>query len=59
MQEVQRLCDSVVVIAQGRSVAHGSVADLLRQAGEPDDGDLENAFVRLAFDQSATKEPRS
>ena len=46
MQEVERLCDSVVVVAQGRTVAAGSVAELLAQAGE---SDFEEAFVKLAF----------
>ena len=48
MQEVERLCDSVVVVAQGRSVAAGSVAELLERAGEHD---FEAAFVRLAYAQ--------
>ena len=30
MQEVERLCDRVVVVAQGRTVATGTVAELLR-----------------------------
>jgi sodium transport system ATP-binding protein len=47
MQEVERLCDSVVVVAQGRTVASGSVADLLEATGE---SDFEEAFVKLAFD---------
>ena len=46
MQEVERLCDSVVVIAHGRSVACGSVPALLAQTGERD---FEEAFVALAF----------
>jgi sodium transport system ATP-binding protein len=46
MQEVERLCDSVVVVAQGRTVASGTVAQLLAQAGE---SDFEEAFVKLAF----------
>jgi len=46
MQEVERLCDSVVVVAHGRTVASGSVDELLAQAGERD---FEEAFVRLAF----------
>ncbi len=50
MQEVERLCDSVVVIAMGRSVAAGSVAELLERAGE---SDFEAAFVRLAYAQGA------
>ena len=46
MQEVERLCDSVVVVAQGRSVAAGSVAELIERARE---SDFEAAFVRLAY----------
>lgn len=46
MQEVERLCDSVVVVAQGCSVASGSVAELLQRTGEQD---FEEAFVKLAF----------
>jgi sodium transport system ATP-binding protein len=46
MQEVERLCDHVVVVSQGRTVARGSVAELLAQTGERD---FEEAFVRLAF----------
>ena len=47
MQEVERLCDEVVVVAQGRTVAHGSVQQLLAQTGERD---FEEAFVALAFE---------
>ena len=39
-------CDEVVVVSHGRSVAHGSVPELLAQAGE---ARFENAFVKLAF----------
>jgi sodium transport system ATP-binding protein len=46
MQEVERLCDTVVVVAEGRAVATGTVPALCAQAGEPR---LEDAFVRLAF----------
>jgi sodium transport system ATP-binding protein len=46
MQEVERLCDEVVVVAQGRAVARGTVRALCGQAGE---ADFEDAFVRLAF----------
>lgn len=46
MQEVERLCDRVVVIAHGRVVADGSVDELRERAGTPD---FEEAFVRLAF----------
>lgn len=46
MQEVERLCDTVVIVAQGRTVAKGSVAELMQQAQE---SDFEDAFVKLAF----------
>ena len=46
MQEVQRLCDSVVVVSHGRTVASGTVAELLERTGE---SDFEEAFVKLAF----------
>jgi sodium transport system ATP-binding protein len=34
MQEVERLCDQVVVVAHGRTVAEGTVAALLARTGE-------------------------
>ena len=46
MQEVEKLCDSVVVVAEGRTVASGSVPELLERTGE---SDFEEAFVKLAF----------
>ena len=46
MQEVERLCDKVVVVSHGRTVAVGSVPELLAQTGQRD---FEEAFVRLAF----------
>lgn len=46
MQEVERLCDHVVVVAQGRTVASGSVAELAAATGE---ADFEETFVKLAF----------
>ena len=46
MQEVERLCDHVVVVARGRTVAAGSVAELAAQSGERD---FEETFVKLAF----------
>ena len=48
MQEVERLCDHVVVVAYGRTVARGTVAELSAQAGETD---FEETFVKLAFSQ--------
>ena len=46
MQEVEKLCDGVVLIAHGRAVASGSVSDLKARA---DTSDFEEAFVKLAF----------
>lgn len=46
MQEVERLCDSVVVVARGRTVAQGTVAELRARCGTRD---FEEAFVRLAY----------
>ena len=46
MQEVERLCDSVVVVSDGRTVASGTVAELLQKTGQ---SDFEEAFVKLAF----------
>lgn len=46
MQEVERLCDQVVVVAQGRTVASGTVQALMAEAGSTD---FEDTFVRLAF----------
>ncbi|EWS56373.1 MULTISPECIES: ATP-binding cassette domain-containing protein [unclassified Methylibium] len=48
MQEVERLCDEVVVVAHGRTVAVGTVAQLCESAGERD---FEEVFVKLAFAQ--------
>lgn len=50
MQEVERLCDSVVVVSQGVSVARGTVAELLQRTGQQD---FEEAFVQLAFGPAA------
>lgn len=46
MQEVERLCDRVVVVSHGRTVAEGTVAALNAQCGERD---FEESFVKLAF----------
>ncbi len=50
MQEVERLCDQVVVMADGRTVAVGSVPDLLARTGH---SDFEACFVQLAFAPAA------
>ncbi len=56
MSEVERVCDSVVVVSHGRTVARGTVAELLAQTGETD---FEEAFVTLAFaeERAAAMEP--
>jgi sodium transport system ATP-binding protein len=46
MQEVERLCDHVVVISHGHTVAEGTVAELSARTGQ---SDFEEAFVDLAF----------
>ena len=46
MQEVERLCDRVVIVAAGRTVAEGTVPELLACAGTDD---FEQAFVALAY----------
>jgi sodium transport system ATP-binding protein len=46
MQEVERLCDHVVVVSHGRTVAQGTVPELCERAGHDD---FEETFVRLAF----------
>ena len=57
MQEVERLCDTVVVVARGRTVAEGTVAALCERTGERD---FEEAFVKLAFgDEPDTAAVRS
>jgi sodium transport system ATP-binding protein len=44
MQEVEQLCDEVVVIANGEVVAAGALADIRARAGNTQ---LEDAFVKL------------
>ena len=46
MQEVQRLCDQVLVMARGRAVAQGTVDELCALTGQ---SDFERCFVQLAF----------
>ncbi len=44
LQEVQAVCDRVVIIARGRVVAEGTPEELLARTGETN---LEDAFVQL------------
>jgi sodium transport system ATP-binding protein len=46
MQEVAYLCDRVVLVSHGRTVAEGTVAELNTRAGQTD---FEESFVQLAF----------
>ncbi len=46
MQEAERLCDEVVIVADGRTVASGGIAELLARTGR---SDFEAAFVDLAY----------
>lgn len=50
MQEVERLCDEVVIVAHGRTVARGSVDELLAATAQRD---FEETFVQLAFGPQA------
>jgi sodium transport system ATP-binding protein len=48
MQEVTHLCDDVIVIAKGHTVAQGSPAELCRRTGI---ANLEDAFVSLVGEE--------
>ncbi|MCA3219746.1 MAG: ATP-binding cassette domain-containing protein [Burkholderiales bacterium] len=48
MQEVEAICDEIVIVAHGRSIAHGTALALRAQAGT---ASLEDAFVALALGQ--------
>ncbi len=51
MQEVEAVCDEIVIVARGRSIASGSAAALCAQAGT---ASLEDAFVTLALGHAET-----
>ena len=57
MQEVEQLCDEVVVIAGGQVVAAGALADIRARAGN---SQLEDAFVHLmgTGDEAASEPAR-
>jgi sodium transport system ATP-binding protein len=46
MQEVERVCDHVVVVSHGRNVAEGTVSELCARTRR---ADFEDTFVELAF----------
>jgi len=47
LQEAEVLCDRVVVIDQGRVLAEGTPAELIRMHSGKTDGSLEDAFMQL------------
>jgi sodium transport system ATP-binding protein len=53
MQEVEALSDEIVIVARGRSVAHGTAETLKAQAGC---ATLEDAFVALALAPGETRD---
>ncbi len=53
MQEVERLCDRVVVVSHGRTVAEGTVQSLCERTGH---ADFEETFIRLAFTREEQRE---
>ena len=46
MQEVEQLADEIVIVARGRTVAHGSAQSIRDESGT---ASLEDAFVKLAY----------
>ncbi|HEV2891703.1 MAG TPA: ABC transporter ATP-binding protein [Frankiaceae bacterium] len=52
MVEVERLCERVVFLAQGRIVADGTAAEVAATFGR---GDLEEVFIHLAAEREAAR----
>ena len=50
MQEVEQLADEIVIVARGRTVAHGTAQTIRAEAGTES---LEDAFVKLAYETGA------
>ena len=50
MQEIDALCDEVIIIAGGRVVIQGTIDQVLAQSGQ---SSLEEAFVTLTGEQFA------
>jgi ABC-2 type transport system ATP-binding protein len=55
MYEVERLCDRVLVLKQGRIVDQGTPVELLERYGRED---MEQVFLDIARDRSALDRPR-
>jgi sodium transport system ATP-binding protein len=51
---VAYLCDSVVIVSKGRSVACGTVESLQAETGQ---AHFEDAFVKLAFSDRSEEQP--
>ncbi|MCW3067818.1 MAG: heme exporter protein CcmA [Solirubrobacterales bacterium] len=54
--EAQRYAGRVIVLADGRMLFDDTPAALLREAGEPDSGDLERALVKFLEDRASSPE---
>ena len=52
MQEVEQLADEIVIVAHGRTVAHGTAAAIRAAAGS---ATLEDAFVALAYGEPGVR----
>jgi ABC-2 type transport system ATP-binding protein len=52
MVEVERLCERVVFLAQGRIVADGTASEVAAVFGR---GDLEEVFIHLAAEREAAR----
>ncbi|MCD7901552.1 MAG: hypothetical protein LUH22_17320 [Bacteroides sp.] len=45
MDEVQQLCDKVIILSQGKTVAHGTIDEITRISGKDN---LEDAYLHLS-----------
>jgi ABC-2 type transport system ATP-binding protein len=54
--EAQRYAGRVIVLADGRMLFDDTPAALLREAGEPESGDLERALVKFLEDRASSPE---